>query len=152
MIELKPCPCCGSPASKRENKSGTKICVECENPDCGLRTGWFLTYSDALAAWDKRVKTAGQRMRIFWGGEELHPEPPSTHYEGCEAVHPACKIARLESELAAAYAQVARLNDDLFFANETLEMVKMCYDIQKAIVDFIAADANKKLDALKGEK
>ena len=54
MNELKSCPCCGSPAVQRENKKGTLICIECENPDCGLRSGWFLTYVEAAAVWNKR--------------------------------------------------------------------------------------------------
>ena len=54
MNELKSCPCCGSTAVQRENKKGTLICIECENPRCGLRTGWFLTYAEAAEAWNKR--------------------------------------------------------------------------------------------------
>ena len=54
MNELKSCPCCGSTAVQRENKKGTLICIECENPVCGLRTGWFLTYAEAAAVWNKR--------------------------------------------------------------------------------------------------
>ena len=56
MNELKPCPCCGSTAVQRENKKGTLICIECENPVCGLRTGWFLTYAEAAEAWNKRAE------------------------------------------------------------------------------------------------
>ena len=54
MNELKSCPCCGATAVQRENKKGTLICIECENPVCGLRTGWFLTYAEAAKAWNKR--------------------------------------------------------------------------------------------------
>lgn len=54
MEEIKPCPCCGDVAWQAENKKGTKICIQCLNPDCGLRTAWYLTYIEALGAWNKR--------------------------------------------------------------------------------------------------
>ena len=53
-LEIKPCPCCGSTASQMENKKGTRICIQCQNVNCGLRSGWFLTYAEAAAVWNKR--------------------------------------------------------------------------------------------------
>ena len=122
MNELKPCPCCGSTAVQRENKKGTLICIECENPVCGLRTGWFLTYAEALAAWNKR-EGLNNLKRITYIYPWVHAREEVTHYEGCEAVHPACKIARLERENVDLRKSIKLLIDEIAFYENKFKSV-----------------------------
>ena len=124
MNELKSCPCCGSTAALKENDIGTKICVKCENPDCGLRTGWFLTYAEAAKAWNKRgielheTTRPGDKVRSY-----IPASMQSTHYEGCEAVHPACKIARLERENVDLRKSIKLLIDEIAFYENKFKSV-----------------------------
>lgn len=60
MMELKPCPFCGSKASLNEkHETGTWI-VECTNSTCpaSYMIGWdYDTPIDAIEAWNRRVKS-----------------------------------------------------------------------------------------------
>lgn len=53
MINLKPCPFCGSPATWNKYYSGGT--VECTNKDCKVKTPYCPNEYNAVYRWNRRV-------------------------------------------------------------------------------------------------
>ena len=59
VIELMPCPCCGSQGEMRESSSHDFF-VKCSNPTCGMRTkNCHENGVGAAMTWNKRIAALG---------------------------------------------------------------------------------------------
>ena len=63
MIDLKPCPFCGSSSAVfvREDKP-FPYCVQCLNDDCSCRTDNYKIYRFAIKVWNRRVDDEDNRQ------------------------------------------------------------------------------------------
>lgn len=68
QVEVRECPCCGGDGLVLKSQYGNigEHWVTCRQ--CRLKTGWYTTRDDAIAAWNKRAPDAdNDRLRKLEG-------------------------------------------------------------------------------------